>query len=253
MSIFKTLISKTTTAIVAGTMALILTACGTKNNNDTLVVGTSADNPPFEFTQDGRVIGFDIDLVEMIGEKLGKKIVIKEMDFPGLIPALSSGHIDIAIAGVSIEEARRENVDFTVPYVDASVAMLVKQNSGINNPADLSGKKIGAQIGSTWLAVAKDLATKISNIEVFPGANNLVLIEELKNNNINALVMEEHQMKKVIQQQPELTGFVLADVKSELAIVLKKSSTMTEEINKVLKELEEQGKIAELKEKWLKN
>ena len=99
-----------------------------------LVVGTSADFPPFEYKdpETGEIVGFDIELIKLIAQKIGyDRVEIKDMDFDSLIPALQAGQIDVAIAGMTITEKRKQQVDFSIPYWSADQAVVVRKGSRI--------------------------------------------------------------------------------------------------------------------------
>ena len=83
------------------------------SEGDVLVVGVSPDYPPFEYTEDGKIVGFDIDFMHILGEKMGKKIEIKEMEFSSLIPSLNSGKINLIISSLSKNPEREKNVSFS--------------------------------------------------------------------------------------------------------------------------------------------
>lgn len=226
-----------------------------KNNsteNKKLIVGTSADNPPYDFISKGEISGFDMDLIALIASELHKELIIKNLDFSGLLPAILSGNVDILIAGLSYNEKRAENVDFSTPYITTQMSVLYSPDFEITNIADLAGKKIGVQIGTDWAEYANKLAEKYEGIEIKILTNNLILIQELNNKNIDAVILEDIQVKKFKEFYPNLKKFDIEDTKSDFVIALAKNSELTEKINQVLKKLNEEGKIEELKNKWLK-
>jgi polar amino acid transport system substrate-binding protein len=233
--------------------ALSVAGCNKGPSDDTIIVGTSADNPPYEYIENEKVIGFDIDLANAIAEEMGKKILIKNMEFSALIPALNSGHVDMIIAGISTNEVRAEQVDFSDAYATSSVSVLTLKDKGINRVEDLSGKKVGVQLGTTWETIAKGLADRIANMEISSINNNLVLIEELKNGNIDAIILEDLQVKKFEQQNPSFVGFAIENAESSFAIAFTKGSELKDKVNEVVTTLKTKGKIHELKEKWLLN
>ncbi len=125
-----------------------------------VVIGTNAEFAPFEyFNEEGEIDGFDADLIEMIMTALGYEFEIISIDFDALLPALESGRIDLAIAAMTITEERLENALFSAPYFNASQKIIVKADSDIATFADLNGKKIGVQMGTTGdLYVTENLA-----------------------------------------------------------------------------------------------
>lgn len=94
-----------------------------------LILGTEAGFPPYEYMSGNNVIGTDIDLMSLVAKKLDKELVVENMDFNGLIAALQQGKIDVIAAGMTINEERKVNVDFSVPYVDATQVVVIRKTS----------------------------------------------------------------------------------------------------------------------------
>ena len=241
--------------LVSICVLLTLTSCGKEKDvseKDVLIVATSADNPPYEYIQDGKVIGVDIDVINAIGAELGKKIVIKNLDFPALLPSLSTNNVDLVIAATTMTEERKVHIDFSESYATTTLAVMFKKEDGFKSLGDLKGKVIGAQSGSTWEAYANTLVGKIPDIRVRSLANNLILVEELKAENVDAIIMEEMQVKKFEQNVLDMASFLLTDTKQEFSIALPKGSELTNVINGSIKKLKESGELEKIKEKWMK-
>lgn len=225
-------------------------ACQEKKSEDLLKLATSPDYPPFEYKKDGKVVGFDIETASLIAEKLGKELEITELDFSSLIPALRSGKVDFIMSGLTITPEREANIDFSEIYYRASIAGLALHSEGIN---DLSGKKIGAQLGSFMELFAKEQQKTLPGIEIISLANNMHLLQELKLGRIDILLLEEAQIPIFLKSNPELTSVIFPKVASGYAIGFKKGSPLKPEFNKVLKELEADGSLEKLEATWLKN
>jgi len=132
-----------------------------------LVVGCDTNFMPFEFKKDGKYVGFDIDLWDAIAKDLGLKYKLMPMDFNGLIPALQTGNIDAAIAGMTIKSKREEVVDFAHPYYDSGLFLLVRSdNTTIKGVEDLSDKVVATKLGTTSADFIKGYKTK--DIKLFP-------------------------------------------------------------------------------------
>ena len=246
------MLSKILTSIC---LLLTLTSCGREENladKDSLIVATSADNPPYEYIQEGKVIGFDIDIINAIGKELGKKVVIKNLDFPALLPSLSTHNVDLVIAALTMTEERKSHIDFSDGYAATAMAVMFKKEDGFKSLNNLNGKVVGVQSGTTWETYANSLVGKIPDIRIRSLANNLILVEELKVGNVDALIMEEMQVKKFEQNVPNLESFPLMDTKQEFAIALPKDSEVTAVINGAIKKLKESGEFVKIKEKWVK-
>jgi len=137
-------------------MILAFTACSSEEDRPVLIMGTSADFPPFQFVADpgqgviGQYAGIDLSLVKRIADELGFDIVVQDQEFGGLLLALQTGSIDFIASGMTIRPDRAEVVNFSVPYFDAVQYVIVNSNSiNINSVADLAGLRVGVQLGTT--------------------------------------------------------------------------------------------------------
>ena len=138
-------------------LVLSLTACGTKGTPlkklekaGKLVIATSPDFPPFEsLSGDGKVEGIEIDILETVCKELGVTLEIQQMDFDSVLPGVQAGKYDMGVSGISVTEKRQKNVLFTEPYCLAAQAIVVKEGSPITGKADLTGKTVSVQTGTT--------------------------------------------------------------------------------------------------------
>ncbi len=147
--------------IVALTLALVLmaaclTACSAKGPSladikkaGKLVVATSPDFPPFESLENGKVVGIEVEIMELICKELGVDLEIKQMDFDSVLPGVQSGKFDCGMSGISVTPAREKNTLFTNPYCLAAQAIVVTADSPIKYKADLAGKTVSVQTGTT--------------------------------------------------------------------------------------------------------
>ncbi len=236
-------------AAVGFLAASVLSACGGGQNDNTLRVGTEPAFPPFESTESGEIVGFDIDLLNAIGEKAGKTIEFESLPFDGLIPALQGGSIDAAVSGMTITEERAKTVDFSDPYFDAGLAIAVRDSTtNIQSLDDLEGKKIAVQIGTTGAATAEGVPnTEVSTFDSAPLA-----LQELANGNVDAVVNDAAVTDYAIQSGNipgiSIVGQVLTD--ESYGIALPKGSENLEAINTALAELKADGTYDALYEKW---
>ena len=231
-------------------LSFFLFSCNNANIDQHLIIGTSADNPPYEFIQSGKIVGLDIDIINAIAKHLGKEAVIKNLDFNGLLASLTSDNVELLIAGLSITPERETHVDFSQPYISANVAILFRTQDNFQNVEDLKNKTIGAQLGTIWGVIANDLSKNL-HFKINSLSNNLMLVEELKSNVIDAIILEEAQCQKFIANNPGLSYFPLKAYSSEFAIAMKKGSKMKSNIDNALLILEKDGTLAAIKKKWL--
>ncbi|MEG2869163.1 MAG: transporter substrate-binding domain-containing protein [Terrisporobacter sp.] len=252
-------IKKIFTGALVGVMAMGLIGCGGKNEaadkdmldvikeNGKVVVGLSGDYAPYEFhikeNGEDKLVGFDIDLANAIADDLGVKLEIAEMEFDSLITALPAGKIDLIISGMNPDEKRKQAVDFSEIYYVSEHGILVRaeDTDKYKTVADLAGKKVGAQLGSTQADLAE---AKIENVDMQLLSNVNDLILELKTGKIEALVIEAPVGKISIKSNPDLAMAeqIFTDESGGNAVGIKKGSPkLVEEVNKTIKRLMDDG------------
>ncbi|MGL5351726.1 MAG: transporter substrate-binding domain-containing protein, partial [Clostridium sp.] len=256
------MLKKVCAVALVGIMTMGLAGCGTKKaeekkdmldvikENGKMVVGLSADYAPYEFHAmiDGKdeVVGFDIDLAKEIAKDLGVELEIKEMEFDALITALPAGKIDLIISGMNPDEERKKAIDFSDIYYVSEHGILVRaeDKDKYKSVADLKGKKVGAQLGSTQEKLAKDEIENV-DLQLISNVNDLIL--ELKTGKVEALIIEAPVGDMAIKSNPEL---MLAEqrFKEESggnSVGIKKDSPkLVAEINKTIKRLMEDGSMS---------
>jgi ABC-type amino acid transport substrate-binding protein len=152
-----------TVAVIVTALMFCLTACGsgTKGSGEkSVTIGVINNFPPFEYVDNGKLTGFDIDVVDAALKAEGMKGDWRVMGFDGLIPALQAGQVSLAVSDISVTDERKKVVDFTDPYYTDGQSLAVKAGSGITSLNDLKGKTIVATQGSAGLQMARDVAKK---------------------------------------------------------------------------------------------
>ncbi|OIJ20334.1 ABC transporter substrate-binding protein [Anaerobacillus alkalidiazotrophicus] len=234
----------------------VLAACGGQADEEkvTLVMGTSADYPPYEFIDTAvsdEIIGFDIDIANYIADQLGFELEIQDMDFNGLVPALTNNRIDFVLAGMTPTPERLENVDFSDIYYVAEQTIVFNAEKGYTSLEDLEGKKLGVQLGSIQVELANEIAEEIGGIEILERNRITDLIQEIKTGRIDAAIIEDTVGKGHIEANPELTSFVIVEEnEAGSAIAFPKGSELKDEFNKVLQEMVDNGEMDRLIMKW---
>ncbi|KAF5048957.1 Membrane-bound lytic murein transglycosylase F [anaerobic digester metagenome] len=216
----------------------------------TYIVGTEAQFPPFEIVDSrGKVVGFDVDLLNAIAEDQGFKVQYLDQDFAGLIPALQTGNIDIIASGMTITEEREQEVDFSEPYITAGLALAVPiNNEEIQSVADLQGKTVAVQTGSTGFMKAEELkeAGVIAEIKDFPHVNEA--IEELKIGGADVMINDLPVTEAFIAAQPDVIKIVGEPLNSEsYGFAVRTGNTeLLQKINKGLENVKASGQYDEL-------
>lgn len=134
---------------------------------EVLRVATDATFPPMEFVDNGKLTGFDVELVEALAADMGKKVEWTQIDFKGLIPGLVSRRYDMAVSAIYITDERRKVVDFGDSYYAGGLVMMVKDgNDKIRGPQDLDGKRVSVQVGTKSVSYLKEHFPKVQLVEV---------------------------------------------------------------------------------------
>ena len=252
----KGIIKNVVALAITATIGITLMSCGNKTDADMvdtikskgkIVVGLSADYAPYEFHAmiDGKdtISGFDVELAKQIAKDLGVELEFKEMEFNSLIAALQAKQIDMIISGMNPDEKRKQQIDFSDIYYEAQHGVLVNA-SDVNNYKkvdDLTGKIIGAQLGSTQQKIAEE-QVKAQSLQLLPDVNNLIL--ELKTGKINAIITEEPVAKMAIKNNPDIA---LSEIKfpaeggGNAVGMIKGSPKLVESVNSTIKRLKESG------------
>lgn len=249
-------------------LLVVLSACGSSSGNSakekkTIVLGTSADYPPFESvdTQHGnKIVGFDIDMANYITKKLGYKLQIKNQDFSGLIPALNSKRIDFVMAGMVDTPDREKQVDFSKTYYNSYQVVLARKSENIKTLNDLKGKKIGVQLGTTQETLATKLNKRLPmKIQKWDKLNEMV--EALRMKRVDAIITVDtvaygytNKYKDLNQFNIKATGPAKGLSTSDpISVAFPKGSKLKAKFDKVLDEMDKNGEKQKLINKWIKN
>lgn len=215
-----------------------------------IVLGTSADYPPYEFhkTIDGKdtIVGFDIEIAKAVAADLGVELEIVDMKFEGLLPALMGNKIDFIVAGMNPTEERKKSVDFSIEYYEAHQTILVAadQKDALNTLESFKGKVIGVQKGTLQEQIATE---KFTDSEVKAIGKIPDLIMELKTGKIDGILLNDTVANSYAANNTDLATNGM-DLGSEggVAIAMPKDSTaLTEAVNKTLEGLMSSGKVAQ--------
>ncbi len=234
----------------------VFTASRQVVGKETLTMITSPDYPACSFYQtkggERKIVGFDIDIAKYINKELGFKLKIAESDFNGLIPALQANRADFAIAGMASTPERRKNVDFSITYYEPKDTIIAPKSSNFKKPEDLSGKIIGVELGTIQEQNAKEIAKKVSNIQLKQLNKVPEIIQEIKARRINAAIIEDIVAVGFVKANPDLQFHIIPSIKnaSGSAIAFPKGSKLVESFNDVLQKMKNNGELERLSKKW---
>lgn len=220
---------------------------------DVIVVGTNAEFPPFEYMLDDGVTpdGFDMALIKEIGKKLGKQVKIENMDFDSVLAAIGN-KVDIAIAGLTVDEERLLQVDFSDTYFTAVQSIIVRENDDrIKSADDLKGKKIGVQLGTTGDYIATD-DIEGATVERYKKAITAVL--DLVNNRVDAVLIDS-ATAEALSKANKGTKVIKGDFDPEYyAIAIPKGDkALQDAINTALAEVKADGTFDKLLKQYVES
>ncbi len=225
----------------------VLCACGSGSSGK-LVMATNAAFPPYEYVEGNEIVGIDAEIAKLIADDLGKELVIEDMAFDSIIAAVQSGKADIAMAGMTVTEDRKQNINFSDPYTEAAQVIVVKNDSTVATPDDLAGKTIGVQIGTTGDIYAED----IENATIERYSKYFEAINALSQGKIDAVIVDREPGKVFVGENADLKMIDEEFTLEEYAIgVAKDNEQLLNDINASLKKLQDSGKIDEIINKYI--
>ena len=239
--------------LIAVLMTVCLLAGAASALADTLIMGTNASFPPYEYYEDGKVVGIDAEIAAAIAEKLGMDLEIQDMEFKAIIPAVTEGKINIGMAGMTVTPERLQSVNFSITYAVGIQAIIVKEGSPIASVDDLYAEgaawKIGVQDSTTGDIYCTDDFGE-ERVSKFPvGAD---AVEALKTGKVDCVIIDNEPAKAYVAANE---GLVILDSKyaeEDYAIAVSLDNPeLLEKINNALQELIDEGTVAKIVSKYI--
>ena len=238
-------------AIVLATLMLCtcLTACGAKGPSladvkkaGVLTVATSPDFPPFESIEGGEVVGIEVEIMELICAELGVELKIEQMDFDSVLTGVQAAKYDCGMSGITANADRKKNMLFTIPYYNAAQVIVVKADSGITGKADLAGKTVSVQTGTTAETGCQDEKIAYQGFNANADAKAALTtgkVEAWIVDNLTAIQMvEEGDGLKILDEKMTEEPYAFAFAFG--------SEDLVEEINPILQKLIDDGTIEKI-------
>lgn len=223
-------------------------AFGTARAED-LVVATDTAFVPFEFKQGDTYVGFDIDLWDAIAGDIGVTYKLQPMDFNGIIPALQTKQVDVALAGITIKDERKQVIDFSDGYYDSGFLLMVPADSAIASADDLKGKTLAVKTGTSATDYAKE-HFKDTELRQFPNIDNAYL--ELQTGRVDAAMHDTPNVLYYVATAGNGKVKAVGDqmMAHEYGIGFPKGSELVAKVNAALAKMKEDGRYAEIYRKW---
>ena len=220
----------------------IFSGCGSDREKQ-LIMATEAGFAPYEFYENGEIVGVDVEIAREIAKVMGKELVVKDVAFDFIINEVQSGKADFGAAGISITDERKEQVDFTVEYTVSNQVVVVRNDSTIQNFEELKNKTIAVQLGTVGESYVEK---NYPDATIITQKKYLAAAEDVKSGKSDCIVMDELPAKELVASNPELKimdGILFSD---KYGMVVKKGNTeLLNQINEVLTRLMNEGKIEE--------
>lgn len=233
------------------TLALALLATAGVASAEDLNVASTTGNVPFEFTDEsGTVVGFEVDLVALISEKIGATPVYTEMPFNTIFSAVQSGRADIALGSITITAKRLESVSFTQPYYDANQCLTTSAKGDVKGLSDLKDKAVAVITGSTGEIWATEHQAEYGIAEVSKYDEVSAPMLDIATGRINAFIHDCPIDAYYIKDKPEYAIVATIPTNEQFGIMLAKDSPLLPKVDAAIAELKQSGDIARLHEKW---
>ena len=224
------------------------------DKKETLIMGTNAAFPPYEYYENDTIVGIDAEVAAAIAEKLGMDFKIEDMEFDAIIPAVQSGKVTMGMAGMTVTEDRLQNVDFTDSYATAVQSIIVTEDSAITSADDLfaGNVTVGVQTGTTGdIYTTGDIedAGKGTVERYNKGAD---AVQALLTGKIDCVVIDNEPAKAFVAANEGLKILDTEYATEEYAICMAKDSPLYDDVNNALKELIADGTVQTIIDKYIK-
>ncbi len=241
---------KVASIVLVIAMIACFAACGGNGGEkEKLVMATNAEFPPYEYVEDGKIVGIDAEIAALIADKLGMELEIVDVAFDSIIPGVQSGKYDMGMAGLTVNDERLEKVNFSSSYATGIQAVIVKDGSDIKSIDDLEGKKIGVQTSTTGDIYAtgdygEDAITRYDN-----GA---VAVQALLADKVDCVIIDNEPAKSYVAANDGLKVLDTEYTVEDYAICFAKENTeLKDKVDGALKELIADGSVKEVIEKYI--
>ncbi len=215
-----------------------------------IVVGTEGTYAPFTFHDEktGDLTGFDVEIAQEVGKRLGVDVEFKETQWDAIFAGLDAKRFDMIANQVGINDERKEKYLFSDPYISSTAVLVTKSDSDIKSFEDLDGKKSAQSLTSNYAKTAESYGAELVGIDGFNQA-----VELLNSNRVDATVNDKLSFLDYKKQKPDV-DIVIADTADDVAqsglMFRKGSDSLVEEVNKALQEMIDDGTYKKISEKW---
>lgn len=233
--------------ILAFLLGVLLIACGKDGKELVYKVGTNAEFPPYEYIEDGKIKGFDADIMDEIAKRGEFKYEWVNMNFDGLISALQSKKVDMVIAGMTLNEERQKYVNFSVPYIKPAVSLIALKSNSTTSIEEFNNKKFGVELETTEADIIKG---KFPDATIVSFSSNTASVLALKSQKIDAILFDSKVAESYVKNNPDIKIVGEAAGEEKAMAFNLKDTEVHNKVNTILQEMLNDGTIDKLKEKY---
>lgn len=213
-----------------------------------MTAGNTFDYPPFDFIENGKKVGFDVDIGDEIARRMGVKLKWETIDFRGIIAALKSGRVDVLITGMVYTPDRAKQMAFSMPYYDGGIAAAYPNGKPISNAKELVGKRVGVELGSAGDKFVRDTLGPSANVKTYD--SEFLGLKDLSDGRLDAFVGNVATMRYVMLKMPSIKLSPIWARKWQGVNTRLQDTTLLAEINKQLSAMKKDGTYKKLAAKW---
>jgi ABC-type amino acid transport substrate-binding protein len=250
-------VHRTKLVSVLGPAFFVMAALSPASAQDTLTrikqdgvmhVANSGVYPPFESMEEGKLVGFDIDLSHLVASELGVRANIQVIDFKGLIAAIKSGKTDMCICGFAYTPERAQQVALSTPYYPTAFTIVIRGNTpDVPSKQALSGKRIGVEFGTTGDREARS----VPNADVKSYDTLMLAMKDLQNNRVDAVIGNLPPVRYLINRNFKDLRITHTYSEGYIAVAMRlEDQTLVQAINSALDKLKADGRLRELELRW---
>ena len=247
--------------LLAAIMALSLAACASTSKTEEtasakLTMATEATFPPYEYYDGDAIVGIDVEVAQAIAEKLGMELEVTDIAFDSIIPGIQTGKYDMGMAGMTVTDERKEQVNFSDSYATGVQVVIVKDDSPITSVDDLfadgASTVVGTQAGTTGFIYATSDIEDVGLGTVKSFCKTTDAVEALKNGQVDCVILDNEPAKALVAANEGLHILDTEYAVEDYAIAIAKENTdLLEKVNKALSELTADGTLQSIVDKYI--
>jgi ABC-type amino acid transport substrate-binding protein len=237
--------------IILGTC--FLGSCVKQKEESKIILLASDDNAPYTYQKEEKNLGFEIDLMQQIASKIGKELVVKQCEFGAMFTEMNNNPNGCAVSCISITPERKTRFHFSDPYSSTTLVMLSKKDRKIASHTDLFNKTLGVCTNTTCEDGAKKISNEVFGLIIKSVQNNNVLTEEMLSDNVDAIIVDSAYATDITKKNPDINALTLPESiheESHIGIMLPQNSILKDKIDTAISEMNRDGSMDLLKEKW---